>query len=329
MKKHPPPLPESSPLSDTDLKQFARRLGTDRLEKRIRKQSRLRVRTMHHGSGVFILERFIPLDDCIETILRLTGTYPRGNRNYLDVRVVENVVESSRIPVEFDGFRLLQISDLHCDLDTALTDIVIKHIRGTDYDFAVFTGDYHNKIGKCYQQSLDEMGKILPLVAGRSCGILGNHDFLEKVSVFESHGLSILLNENKILRRGDAELALCGIDDPQFFRTQDLKAARAGVDEKTYAILLSHSPQPYEEAEALKYDLLLCGHTHGGQICLPGRIPLIRNARCPWHMLAGPWTYKNLQGYTSRGTGGGGVAVRFNCPPEITLHILRHKQKIS
>jgi predicted MPP superfamily phosphohydrolase len=68
---------------------------------------------------------------------------------------------------------------------------------------------------------------------------------------------------------------------------------------------------------------MLSGHTHGGQICLPGGFVLIRNAPVPRHMLAGAWRHAGLQGYTSRGTGSCGVAARFFCPPEITLHVLR------
>ncbi|MEO6052564.1 MAG: metallophosphoesterase [Chthoniobacterales bacterium] len=327
MNQLPRPLPLDSALSEEHREEFARRLGPDRFETRMHKQSGVRARTAHQGAGIFFMERFIPLDACIEAVIRFTGMYPRGSRNYRDVRIVTNEVKSPRIPAEFDGFRLLQISDLHGDLDTALTPIVMEYLRTTEYDYAVFTGDYHNRIGECYERSLEEIKKILPLIAGRACGILGNHDFLEKVPVFENDGMEILLNENKILKRGAAQIAVCGIDDPQFFRTHDLVAARRGVDAETFSILLSHSPKPYQQAADLGYDLMLCGHTHGGQICLPGRIPVIRNTRCPRYMLAGPWHYKNVKGYTSRGTGGGGVAVRFNCPPEITVHVLRHKRK--
>lgn len=89
------------------------------------------------------------------------------------------------------------------------------------------------------------------------------------------------------------------------------------------AILLSHSPETWREAAALKFDLLLAGHTHGGQLCLPGGMPLVRNAPVPRRLLAGPWTEGTLTGYTSRGTGACGVAARLFCPPEITLHTLR------
>ncbi|MBA1333200.1 metallophosphoesterase, partial [Candidatus Endoriftia persephone str. Guaymas] len=65
------------------------------------------------------------------------------------------------------------------------------------------------------------------------------------------------------------------------------------------------------------------GHTHGGQICLPGGIPITLDAKCPRYMGSGPWDYNGMRGYTSVGTGSSIVNVRLNCPPEVTLHRLR------
>ena len=91
-------------------------------------------------------------------------------------------------------------------------------------------------------------------------------------------------------------------------------------------ILLSHSPETHREAAALGYDLQLSGHTHGGQICLPGGIPILHNAPgCRRELIAGPWREGSMLGYTSRGAGAAGVAARFFCPPEITIHTLRSR----
>jgi hypothetical protein len=79
----------------------------------------------------------------------------------------------------------------------------------------------------------------------------------------------------------------------------------------------------YRHAAYARFDAMLCGHTHGGQICLPGGIPLILNANAPRALCNGPWRYGRLQGYTSVGAGACIVDVRLNCPPEITLHTLR------
>jgi hypothetical protein len=67
---------------------------------------------------------------------------------------------------------------------------------------------------------------------------------------------------------------------------------------------------------------MLCGHTHGGQICLPGGYPLTWDARCPRRLAAGAWSYGGMAGYTSVGAGSSVVNARLNCLPEITIHRL-------
>jgi predicted MPP superfamily phosphohydrolase len=87
--------------------------------------------------------------------------------------------------------------------------------------------------------------------------------------------------------------------------------------------LLSHTPETYRHAAYADFNLMLCGHTHGGQICLPGGVPVITDADVPRALARGAWRYQNLVGYTSAGAGSCIVDVRINCPPEITLHRLR------
>jgi hypothetical protein len=94
------------------------------------------------------------------------------------------------------------------------------------------------------------------------------------------------------------------------------------VPSEAFSVLLSHTPEIFRQAAHAGFNLLLSGHTHGGQICLPGRIPIILESRLPRSMGSGPWVYGDLSGYTSVGVGSSIVPVRFNCPPEITLHHL-------
>ena len=95
------------------------------------------------------------------------------------------------------------------------------------------------------------------------------------------------------------------------------------IPEAAFAILLSHTPEIYKQASHAGFDLLLSGHTHGGQICLPGSIPVTLDSVLPRRLGAGAWHYSKMLGYTSVGAGSSVVAVRYNCPPEITLHRLR------
>jgi len=95
------------------------------------------------------------------------------------------------------------------------------------------------------------------------------------------------------------------------------------IPRQAFTLLLYHSPDLMPEAVEMGVDLYLCGHTHGGQICLPGGYPLMCNVRAPRRVCRGAWRHKQLQGYTSVGSGASVVEVRLNCPPEITLHDLQ------
>lgn len=310
----------------TDYRALARRMGRDLLERRIRKQAGFWAKEIFQGEGILAIERVIPVNKVVACALRLMGLAEKGRRNCLDIRVEENELLVAGLPGTFEGYRILQISDLHCDLLPELTSVVQGIIEKVDFDFAVLTGDYHGEIGEDFSKSMELMRGVLELLRGRCVGILGNHDFIEKAVFLEETGLPLLLNENMRLERDGQSLWIAGVDDPHFFETHNLVAARAGIPDGVAVILLAHSPEIYREAEALGYSAMLSGHTHGGQICLPGGHILLRNAPCPREMLAGPWRYKHLSGYTSRGTGSSGVAARFHCPPEVTLHTLRRSQ---
>jgi len=129
----------------------------------------------------------------------------------------------------------------------------------------------------------------------------------------------MLINENIELKCKGESMFLLGVDDGHYFNAMDLNLALQNVPEDSFKLLLCHSPEFYLEAESQKIDLYLAGHTHGGQVCLPGRIPIIYNAPVKRSFISGSWKFKNLQGYTSRGVGSSMYPVRFFCPPEITL----------
>jgi predicted MPP superfamily phosphohydrolase len=139
----------------------------------------------------------------------------------------------------------------------------------------------------------------------------------------EAIGVRMLMNEAEPLARDQDRLWIVGVDDPHFFKTNDLRAAMAAVPEGETAVLLSHSADGYRDAERAGVGAFLCGHTHGGQICLPYGIPIVTSGQTPRRLASGPWRHGNMIGYTSRGVGTSVVAARFNCLPEVTLHTLR------
>jgi predicted MPP superfamily phosphohydrolase len=303
------------------------RLGEDRTLRRLHLQERLVRRKVAPGLGPFALERFFSVNACVGALIAVAGLRERGLRNILDLRIEEHEVVIPRLPAPFEGLRLLQLADLHCDLDIRMMERITETMRGIPHDAVVLTGDYHNDIRRPFDRSIEEMMKLITFLHPVRFAILGNHDFLEKVAPLEEAGLPFLLNESRPIEREGTRIWICGIDDPHFFRTHDLTGARTAIPEGEISILLSHSPETYREAASLGYNLHLSGHTHGGQICAPGGIPLYRNAPgCRREHLAGSWREGTMTGYTSRGTGSAGVPARFHCPPEITVHILRSRK---
>ncbi|MEI6280130.1 MAG: metallophosphoesterase [Verrucomicrobiae bacterium] len=310
-------------MENADYQSLEQRIGRGHLSDRLQLQAGKVARLLHQGEGIFRVERFLPIDDLVALGLRLCGLRGLARRNFLDVRVVQQEWVLPRLPASFDGFRLLQLTDLHIDLDPALTGIIADLVRATPHDAAVVTGDFRNKTHGDFGPCLRETAKITKLLAPLRWGVLGNHDFLEMVPSLEHDGLPILLNESVAIRRGDEELWIAGIDDPHFYRTHDLAKVRSVAPSGACLILLAHSPEIYSGAEPWGFDLQLSGHTHGGQICLPGGHAVLRSCKVDKPFIKGRWQYRGLQGYTSPGCGCCAVAARLNCPPEITLHVLR------
>ena len=315
----PSPLPE-------EISALRERLGPRLHAKRLQRQADKLARLIHQGEGIFKLEKIFPFDPFLAALLRLLGLREKWRAAFLDVRVVERQWKFPNLPPFFDGFRLLQLSDLHADLDPALTPVVAELVSRTPHDAAVVTGDYRDGIEGDFAASMEEVAKICAPLAKTRYGILGNHDFLEMVPPLERAGLPILLNEAAEITRGSESIWISGIDDPHFYKTDNIPAARRGIPGRAFSILLSHSPENHREAAVHGFDLMLSGHTHGGQICFPGGRHIVVPCRVPRRFVSGRWTHGALQGYTSPGTGACGVPARWNCPPEITLHILRRDE---
>lgn len=274
------------------------------------------------GRTLFHIENAEWIMIFIYWVLRISRFYQRGLRNVKDIQITENIVNLPELPDAFEGYTILHLSDLHLDITKGLTEAIIERVKDLDYDLCVITGDYRASTSGSYTLALEETSKLIPYLKAPVYAVLGNHDFIEFVPTLEKAGLCFLLNETVVLERGDADIYLSGVDDPHLYETDNLHKTGDKIPGRAPSILLAHSPEIYRRAATSGYDFMLCGHTHAGQICLPGRIPILNNANCPRYMVYGPWQFANLQGYTSAGTGSCGVPARFNCPPEVTLHQL-------
>lgn len=258
--------------------------------------------------------------------LKAAGLYARGYRNFLDVRTTRLEHRLAGWPAALDGFRILQLSDLHIDLDPALQSVLRAMIPALECDLVVMTGDFWEGAGQDPAIALKRLREILEMVgdpAFGKFGVLGNHDTLPLAAALEQMGLPLLVNSSVELGSGRQRFSLAGVDDAFFFRTDDVRQAASRCPPGLPRVLLSHSPQVAPLAENEGFSLVLSGHTHGGQICLPGGQALLSMEGIPGPLFRGRWQRGQLIGYTSTGTGSCHVPVRFNCPPEIVVHTLR------
>ncbi|MGC6456328.1 MAG: metallophosphoesterase [Coraliomargaritaceae bacterium] len=318
-------LSEQSVSHDASISDaLAKRMGAGAYRERLAKEGQLhcrRGRCQHRG--LFRLEACLDFYAAIRFCLRCCGLWKRAVRNYLDIRVETNEVLLEGLPPAFDGYRILQLTDLHADLHPDFPGAVQGALDGLEYDLAVVTGDFRTSTFGDATGATEASIAILSALQAPVYAVLGNHDFLNKLPPLEAAGVRFLLNENVSIERDGQRLYLVGIDDPNFYKTHDFDRALKGVPEAACKVLLSHSPEVHAEANARGFTLLLAGHTHGGQICLPGGVVVMHDGSSPRKFLSGTWRSGALQGYTSRGTGATGLPARLNCPPEVTLHTLR------
>lgn len=260
-------------------------------------------------------------------ILKITGLYKKGYAELLSPVIRENFIYfDTKLPSDFNDYKILHISDLHIDMDDKLAIVLSDAIANLDYDICVMTGDYRNLTVGAFDKTIAKMSILKKAINKEAYLVLGNHDFLAMVPELEKLGYKVLLNEHISIESAHGEkITLVGVDDPVIYKTDSLERAFYGVDDSTLKILLAHSPRVYDKASLLNIDLLLAGHTHGGQICLPNGHHIIKNDIVEDKMLYGPWKYKTLNGYTTRGCGACGLPIRLNCPPEIVIHILKRK----
>jgi predicted MPP superfamily phosphohydrolase len=258
---------------------------------------------------------------------KLCGVWQRGLANGLDICYRTVALDCARLPRAFDGYRILQISDPHFDACAGLAEAIVRTVAGAEVDLCVLTGDFRNAERGPFTQTeiLEPLAAIRRSVraADGFLATLGNHDVSDMVAPFRRIGLPVLLNRTHHIRRGAHALALTGIDDVHRYYTPAASVALAAHDPAAFGIVLAHSPEMAGEAAAAGYDLYLCGHCHGGQVCLPSGRPLITHLSRHRDLHAGLWRLGGMWGYTSRGAGLADPPVRFNCQGEVTEFRLR------
>jgi uncharacterized protein len=233
-----------------------------------------------------------------------------------------------RLATEFDGYRIVQIGDLHLDDWTKPRSLegIVGTVNDQSPDLIVITGDF----ASYSHRRLDEerlTGALSRLRAREgSLAILGNHDYLVDAELvrrcIREAGITELANDVRTIRRGGGALHVAGVDDVMEGRSRlDLVLER--LPEGGAAILLAHEPDFADVSAATRrFDLQLSGHSHGGQV----RLPLLTRLALPplsQRYTRGLYRVGDMFQYTNRGIGFVNLRVRFRCRPEITVLTLR------
>lgn len=234
--------------------------------------------------------------------------------------VIEKVqINLKRLPKKLENFRIVHLSDIHHSPFTNLEHIK-RTVRVTNElkpDMVVLTGDYVSHEPEFIEPMAQVMGKLKSEFGTFAC--LGNHDHwtdAERVTnALGNENIKVLINEGLRFEARGSTFWLCGVDDYMVGKT-DLKSALHGSFPDEMKLLLAHNPILVRRAARAGIDLVLSGHTHGGQVKLRDEDKRILPSR---KLKNGLHRRKDTQIYITRGIGTVVLPVRFGCPPEITL----------
>jgi len=271
--------------------------------------------------GWLHFENMLWLEKVFEFILTVSFTKLKGERNAFDIKIERVKIIFANLPRAFNNTRILLITDLHIDGIEKLGERIIGIANKLDYDFCILGGDYSfqsNQDSSLAYSRTRELARQLGEKT-RVFGVLGNHDKYSMAEVLEQCGVEMLLNESVCLEKNGDKIYLTGLDDCHYYGADDISLADSGIRDGAFKIMVCHSPERYREIAKAGYSLHLAGHTHGGQVCLPGGQALVTYATVPRRLVKGKWMYRGMTGYTSRGVGTAVVSVRYCCPPEMTI----------
>lgn len=232
-----------------------------------------------------------------------------------------------RLPPAFDGFRIVQLSDIHHSPFTSRAQIerAVDTANNLQPDIVALTGDYISKERQYAAPCAELLGKLR--ARHGVFAVLGNHDHWTDAALitdlFRAEGMTVLVNQGMRFELKGAAFWLAGVDDTMV-GLEDLPLALAGSREDELKLLLAHNPIILRRAARAGVDLVLSGHTHGGQVSL--RSERSASGRPRRRLLKGLARQGETQIYVTRGLGTVVLPVRFGCPPEVSLLELRTAQ---
>ena len=257
----------------------------------------------------------------LEQFISLSGLKARARDSVLNYRIETLGLTLSKWPASFSGFRILHLSDFHIDAIPDRAQRLCELLSMVKADVCVMTGDFQYEDSSDQTLVLNLLRKVLSCIDVEK-GIYvvpGNHDHVSLMDrMSEELNLTVLRNEHVFIQVKHLQLCLGGVDDPVRLKRHDVEKTFKEVPSDCPKVLLAHSPHLAQQAHVQQVDLYLCGHSHGGQICLPGGIPVINNCGAR-DRLRGYWNYKGMHGYTTFGVGCTAYPIRFNARPEVAL----------
>ena len=248
-----------------------------------------------------------------------------------NLRLVTTEYELSypELPPEFDGFRIVQLSDLHGAVFGEGNARLLARVRAAKPDLIALTGDLADR-----DTVLADVDALLAALVGLApvYYVSGNHEWTNGLipplrAMFERNGVQYLRNSYVTLRIGEGELVLAGAEDPNGWAEQPKPDAVAGsLPEGGFRVLLGHRNYWLREYPDLPVDLILCGHAHGGVIRLPGLGGVLDHHGTLFpEDVDGVLDSGRYRMVVSRGLGNTGGVPRFLNNPEVVVVILRRK----
>ena len=273
--------------------------------------------------------RVVPLGGQPQTPLRtlalnLTAAAKSALTEPYRLTIEHQQVYLRRLPKALDGFRIVQLSDIHHSRFTSrqIIERAVQTATSLQPDIIALTGDYISKERAYAAPCAEILGKLR--ARHGVYAVLGNHDHWTDAALitdlFRAEGITVLINQGMRFEKNGAAFWLAGVDDTMV-GLEDLPLAMAGSSEDEMKLLLAHNPIILRRAARVGVDLVLSGHTHGGQVSLISD----RNAaaRPRRRVLKGLASEGETQIYVTRGLGTVVLPVRFGCPPEVSLLELR------
>jgi predicted MPP superfamily phosphohydrolase len=229
-----------------------------------------------------------------------------------------------RLPKEFEGFRVVQLSDVHHGpfSDPSQIERAVETANRLQPDIIALTGDYISKERHYAAPCAEMLGKLKAKYGVYA--VLGNHDHWTDAALitdlFRAEGITVLINQGMRFQKGNSAFWLAGVDDTMV-GLEDISLALAGAREDEMKLLLAHNPIILRRAARAAVDLVLSGHTHGGQVAIRSEKGV--SARGRKRMLKGLGRLGPTQIYVNRGLGTVVLPIRYGCPPEVSLLELR------